>query len=86
MWFRTPREILKVVKLRNENRVAEFDAQRAVIHEAAHLNAYAYHSPKKMPKFKPSKAARKPSELHPSQVEANAILFWQTMKTRAQRG
>lgn len=37
----------------NARRVADFEAQRALNNEMARLVAFAFHSPKKLPDYKP---------------------------------
>lgn len=48
------------MKAKSEARIAEHDDARARNHELAQLVAYAFHSPKAMPKFKTTRAKQKP--------------------------
>ena len=57
-WDLTLREVLIILGAIRDRRDAEFDRERALNHELAMLTSYAYHSPKKMPKYKPSKAKK----------------------------
>ena len=55
-WDLTFREVMMILDAKREQREADFDRARWLNHEAAALTSFAYHAPKKMPKFKPTKA------------------------------
>lgn len=38
-----------------ERRRAEYERQRAIAHEQAALNSFAWHAPKKLPRYRPIK-------------------------------
>jgi hypothetical protein len=70
-WTMTPAEVVMILGADRERREADVEMQRALNHEAAALTAYAYHSPKKMPKYKPRGDKRSPA----SDDLANAKAF-----------
>lgn len=72
-WDKTLPELRFIVKA-SVNRVeSEFERQRALIHEAAQLTAFAYHAPKKLPDYKPRRQRQKigpPTEYDDERVRA----------------
>lgn len=60
-WARTPREIDLILRARAEARREEHDRQRGIAYELAALIAFAFHEPKKLPEFEPTRPAGAPS-------------------------
>lgn len=46
-----------ILRASSERRRGEYERQRAIAHEQAALNSFAYHAPKKLPRYKPIKKA-----------------------------
>lgn len=61
-WRLTPRQISLVLNCYADRRIKEHDEARLRNFEMAQLIAYAFHSPKTMPKFKPTSAPSGPKE------------------------
>jgi hypothetical protein len=70
-WTLTLREVVTMLSADRDRREADIETQRAINHELAALTAYAYHNPKKMPKYKPRGEKRTPA----SDELANAKVF-----------
>jgi len=79
---------VQVLRADSERQIRAFDQQRALNHHLAGLTAYAYHSPKKMPRYKPTSEAAKakagPEPVNTEWARAQVSAFFTSFKVNAQ--
>lgn len=61
-------EVLMILGAKRDQREADVERDRALNYEMAVLTSYAYHAPRKMPKYKPQKAPKGSDDLAQAQV------------------
>jgi hypothetical protein len=74
-----------VLNADGERRRGEYERARAVAHEGAALNSYAYHSPKKMPRYKPNKKRGQSQKADQEIALAHARGFFRAMAARSKK-
>lgn len=72
-WTLTIREASLIMDGIAESRTNEHERERVLLYEAANLTSFAYHDPKKIPKYKPISAKPQERDLK-SDAEVRATL------------
>jgi hypothetical protein len=60
-WELTPGEVVRILNADAKRRTRDADDLRGALYEMAGLVAYAFHEPRRMPKFAPLGVAAKPA-------------------------
>lgn len=87
-WDLTPREVLAILHADAARRLRDFDERRFLDHNLAHLLAFSYHEPGKMPEFHPSGKGEAPSPEPKKSTDAEitqALGYFMSMSLRADR-
>ena len=85
-WRIVPREAVLILDGERKRRVREHDDARARNYEMATLTSYAFHSPNKMPNYKPSRLEREVSSDEAAQAQVRAHFIALAMASESKRG